>query len=1124
MKFKVFLFFIACISTFSFSVNATSTTKVNTKVNFEITRDNLQAKIETINAKQGIDEESKIKEIKWYELAGESLASEEWFIQLSNNYKDILKTASKKNIKKQPNNIFPGKIQLSEQDKNLSEEKLALQLVHLKEAQRSINDALSKLTTDFSQYNNRPQQIRGEMQTRQAKLEQAKLDLTATLKPNDNKYEFVAHQVYLQSLIRELTAEITKLDLETASNPVQVRLAKQEEDSLVNQQEKLTDIIAERELWVEAFHTKKATQLEAQILKEQQENLKKPLVIQGIVNNTISWRSALQQVSKATNQHSHAIAKMDAYRKEVSNYYKHAKEKIKLAGLSPALGRVLREQRRSLSNKNGLYQGSDEIQNEANLISLEQYKIENRQTQLRNIQSEVDKYVTELQAEKHTQLSNGELKAVTEEIHDLLIKEDVVLGELSTAYSKGLRVLGDYDFSRQQLLMEIRGYEAYLGEHLLWVPSSKPIDFNFPIEVYSSVVWLVSPTNWLQLGKYLFGSLKNQLLLSALAFIVFAFLIYIQSFITHKKMLLKSFVSKHSTDNISYTFETLAYNFILVLPIPFALLFIGYVLEGMPFEYDFSRAIGSGIYGAALILLILSFFLKFFEPDGVAALHFKWQENTVLCLRKQISWMRFIAIPSVFFIYMTVIMSTAGHNESLGRLAIIIFMSVACVFFIRVLHPKKGVFARYFMSHPALWWTKLRYVWFVVALSIPVVIIGFTLMGYFISALELQSKVIITMRLIFIAMIMHSLVLRWLTLTNRKMALKNARQKRKAQETSEKSIEPLAIEEILTQEEMLDIPKINEQTKSIVNIIIVASLLVGLSLLWRNMVPAFSFLDNIVLWQHKVIVDSQEVFQSITLVNLLFAGLYIFIIANAVINFSGVMELLFFRNFNIEAGTRYAINQIAKYTLIVIGFTSVANELGGSWSKVQWLVAGLTVGLGFGLQEIFANLVSGVILLFERPIRVGDLVTVDGNDGKVMRIQMRATTILDWDKKEVIVPNKTFITNKLVNWSLTETITRVVIPIGVAYGTDVEVAHQLILDTVRSAPLVLEEPEPSVFFVEFGDSSLNFSARAFVGELGHRMPATHDIHMRILAAFRKEGIEIPFPQRDVYVRQVPASS
>ena len=1124
MKFKVFLFLIACISIFSFSVHAAPVTKVNTKVNFEITRDNLQAKIETINAKQGIDEASKGKEIKWYQLADESLVNEEWLIQLSSSYKDMLKTAPKNTVKKQANNTFTGKTPVSEKDKSLSEENLSLQLVNLKEEQRLISDALSKLATDLSQYNNRPQQIRGEIQLAKSKLEQARLDVAVALKPNENKYEFAAHQVYLQSLIRELTAEITKLDLEMASNPVQIRLAKQEQEPLVNQQEKLTDIIAERELWMEEFHAQKATQLEAQILKEQQENLKKPLVIQGIVNNTISWRSALQQVSKATNQHSHAIAEMEAYRKEVSDYHKHAKEKIKLAGLSPALGRVLREQRRSLSNKQRLYQGSADIQDEANLISLDQYKVESRQTQLRNIQSEVDSYITELQAEKNTQLSERELKATTEEIHDLLIKEDQVLDELSTDYSKGLRVIGDYDFSKQQLLMEIRDYEAYLGEHLLWVPSSKPIDLNFPIEVYNSVVWLVSPTNWLQLGKYLFVSLKGQLLLSALALIVFAFLTYIKGFIKHKQSMLKSLVSKHSTDKISYTFEVLAYNFILVLPIPFALFFVGYLLAGMPFEYGFSRAIGSGIYGAALILFIVNFFLKFFEPDGVAALHFKWQENTILCLRKQLSWMRFIAIPSIFFIYMTVIMSTAVHNESLGRLAMIVFMSVACVFFIRVLHPKKGVFSRYFISHPTLWWTKLRYVWFAVAISIPLIIIGFTLMGYFISALELQSKVIMTMRLIFIAMIVHSLVLRWLTLTNRKMALKNVRQKRKAQEASEKSIESLTSEEILAQEEILDIPKINEQTKSIVNILIVTSLLMGLFLLWRNMVPAFSFLDNIVLWQHKVIVDGQEVFQSITLVNLLFAGLYIFIIVNAVINFSGVMELLFFRSFNIDVGTRYAINQIAKYTLSVIGFTSVANELGGSWSQVQWLVAGLTVGLGFGLQEIFANLVSGVILLFERPIRVGDIVTVDGNDGKVMRIQMRATTILDWDKKEVIVPNKTFITNKLVNWSLTETITRVVIPIGVSYGTDVEVAHQLILDTVRSTPLVLEDPEPSVFFVEFGDSSLNFTARAFVGELGHRMPATHDIHMRILAAFRKEGIEIPFPQRDVHVRQVPASS
>jgi len=108
-------------------------------------------------------------------------------------------------------------------------------------------------------------------------------------------------------------------------------------------------------------------------------------------------------------------------------------------------------------------------------------------------------------------------------------------------------------------------------------------------------------------------------------------------------------------------------------------------------------------------------------------------------------------------------------------------------------------------------------------------------------------------------------------------------------------------------------------------------------------------------------------------------------------------------------------------------------------------VAALSVGLGFGLQEIFANMVSGIILLFERPIRVGDTVTIDGITGKVIRIKMRATTLIDMDQKDLIVPNKTFITNQLVNWTLSDPVTRVVIPVGIAYGSDVELAHRLCL-------------------------------------------------------------------------------
>jgi len=232
------------------------------------------------------------------------------------------------------------------------------------------------------------------------------------------------------------------------------------------------------------------------------------------------------------------------------------------------------------------------------------------------------------------------------------------------------------------------------------------------------------------------------------------------------------------------------------------------------------------------------------------------------------------------------------------------------------------------------------------------------------------------------------------------------------------------------------------------------------------------------------------------------------------------MELLVFRRLAIEAGGRYAVNQLATYALVTIAFISIANELGGSWSQVQWLVAALSVGLGFGLQEIFANLVSGIILLFERPIRVGDTVTIGNVSGKVCRIKMRATTLIDWDAKELIIPNKTFITSQLINWTLTDTVTRIVIPIGIAYGSDIELAHKVMIDAVQSMPLILKEPAPSVLLESFGESSLNFTIRFFVSELANRLPATHDLHIRLEKGLRENKIEIPFPQRDIHIRSV----
>jgi len=194
--------------------------------------------------------------------------------------------------------------------------------------------------------------------------------------------------------------------------------------------------------------------------------------------------------------------------------------------------------------------------------------------------------------------------------------------------------------------------------------------------------------------------------------------------------------------------------------------------------------------------------------------------------------------------------------------------------------------------------------------------------------------------------------------------------------------------------------------------------------------------------------------------------------------------------------------------------------IGLGWGDIQWLVAAMGVGLGFGLQEIFANFISGLMILFERPIRIGDAVTVGDVSGIVTRIRMRATTITDWDNKELLIPNKSFVTDPLINWTLSDEITRIVIPVGIAYGSDTEKAHRIMTDVVISHPDVMTEPKPTVLFLGFGDSSLDFKVRAFVREQYKRMSLIHDLHMALDKALREAGIEIPFPQRDLHLRSV----
>ena len=241
------------------------------------------------------------------------------------------------------------------------------------------------------------------------------------------------------------------------------------------------------------------------------------------------------------------------------------------------------------------------------------------------------------------------------------------------------------------------------------------------------------------------------------------------------------------------------------------------------------------------------------------------------------------------------------------------------------------------------------------------------------------------------------------------------------------------------------------------------------------------------------------------------AILVLIITTQLVRNLPALLELAILQHLDLTPGTGYAITTITKYLLMLVGGLVGFSMIGIEWSKLQWLVAALGVGLGFGLQEIFANFISGLIILFEKPIRIGDTVTIRDLTGSVTRINTRATTISDWDRKEIIVPNKAFITEQFINWSLSDSVTRVVLTVPAPVDADTEEVTKILIAAAHRCSLVIDTPAPEAFLVDLQQGIQIFELRIFAAEMGHRMPLRHEMHQLILAGFREHGIDMPFP-------------
>ncbi|MDI5893191.1 mechanosensitive channel MscK [Halomonas rhizosphaerae] len=754
---------------------------------------------------------------------------------------------------------------------------------------------------------------------------------------------------------------------------------------------------------------------------------------------------------------------------------------------SMLLSRILREQRQTLprvEERRGL---QDEIAD----LRLKQFELGRQREQLREGEKLARQRIEEGDAEASP--------ALVDSLLELYQARRELVDQLEQAYGEMLSAAIDLQLNQQQLLATSQELRATINEQLFWIANSRPLGLawlgNLPENLameWREGEWRAAlPVNWrLPDAQALLGL---PVLLAALGLVAGRRRIRARLTRLHQE------VGHLKSDSQAHTPQAVALNALLALFGPLCVLAVGLALlvgtEGV------AQGTGHALLHLALAWAVIAWARNLLFQGGVATRHFFWPPGYAAALRR---WLRWLGVALVPVLLIGPLARDAGVDLNQRPLALGLLLSG--------LLAMSLVLTKLILAHVPFFGVKLfRLVLGLAIALVPLVLAGLIVYGFEYTALSLLGRFVITLYLLGLWILVEATVIRGLAVAARRLAYRRAlaRRRAQAQESAEGGLE-------VVEEPPLDMEQVNQQSLRLSKLILLIGFILVLYLVWSDLLSVFSYLEQVTLIEPG---EGETVAGMVSVADIITALLVVVLTLMMARNLPGLLEVSVLSRLELKQGSAYAISSLLAYTIVGGGVVTALGTLGVSWSKLQWLVAALGVGLGFGLQEIFANFVSGLIILFERPVRIGDTITLGNLTGTVSKIRIRATTVTDFDRKEIIIPNKTFITDQLINWSLSDTVTRVVLSYGVAYGSDHRLVHRLLRQAADENPRVLIDPEPQVFFMSYGDSTLDFELRIFVNSLGDRLFATDEINCRVGELFAEHGLDIAFNQLDVWLHR-----
>jgi potassium efflux system protein len=682
---------------------------------------------------------------------------------------------------------------------------------------------------------------------------------------------------------------------------------------------------------------------------------------------------------------------------------------------------------------------------------------------------------------------------------------------------------------RQQTLHEIGRAEAELVQRsataraeltrlLFWLPS--PPERRLIADLAPSIGWMTSGAQWQAAAAALLDGARRVPFLTGSLVLVAVVLLALRARLRHRLAALAVHAAYDMDSRTIAALKTLAVTLGLALPIPLLCWGAGSLLASAAAAPPFTVALGVALQVVAWLLFALAACVWLFDPRGLAAGHFGWDEVSVGHAGRAMRRFTAVFVPLLLLAALNGLdHAPYGNRETLARLLFAAAMVVLAILLVRLFRRTSPLMRRLAERSPRALAMRLYPAWLWALLFLPLGMFALAAAGYLTAAGYFFGRTSWTLFLVVFAAVAFGLAALWMQV--RQWRLERSRQAQAAAPSASLATAGPGDESIAALPPKIDLATMGEQTRSLLETTLTVSLVAGLWWIWTDAVPALSTIGDVVLWSSSG--GKGPAVTAVTLSQLAFAIVIVVVTWVAVRNVGALLDTLLLQRLEFQADANYAIKVVSRYAITAVGVLLASDRLGIAWSDAQWLIAALGVGLGFGLQEIVANFVSGLIVLAERPVRIGDVVTVGDVTGTVSSIRARSTRVIDSDNKEVIIPNKAFITERVVNWTLSNQVTRLLLKVGVAYGSDIARVQQLLLDVVRSNPDVQRSPAASVYCVGLGERSVSIEIRAFVEAYDKRLRVQHELYLAIERVLVENGIEIPVQPRELDVRAAPGA-